>query len=123
MAEKLSSTLNSESDFIDPYEQPLEVDWSSIRTSSSNTSFFETYSNEILFILFYLIIISLVVVLAKRYSYVRTMLVVSVLYLALSFFATELHYTEALLVSIPVWMFWGFRFIKYGVLGVFKDKK
>ena len=62
------------------------------------------------------------VFLAKRYSYIRTMLMVSVLYLVLAFFATELHYNEALLVSIPVLIFWGFRFIKYGALDAFKDK-
>jgi len=109
--------------------QPLDIDdWiNSINSPKpSELSFYEKYGNELLLtgaLLSIFLIIYMFVFLAKKYSYVRVMLLISALYLMLIFLPYGLHYEEVLTMSLPIWIFWGFRFIKYGVLGVFKDKK
>ena len=88
-------------------------------------NFFERHSNELALtgaMLAIIVIIISIVFLAKKYSYIRTMLVLSALYLMVLFLSYGLRYEQILVMSLPVLIFWGIRFIKHGASGIFKDK-
>jgi len=102
-------------------EQQIEE----IGKNNEPLNFFDKYSSELALtgaILAIIVIIVSIVFLAKKYSYIRTMLLLSVLYLMLIFLPYGLRYEEVLVMSLPVLIFWGIRFIKHGASGIFKDK-
>jgi len=108
--------------------KPLEIDdWiDAIKPPPPpELNFFEKYSNELALtgaMLAIIVIIISIVFLAKKYSYIRTMLVLSALYLMVLFLSYGLRYEQILVMSLPVLIFWGIRFIKHGASGIFKDK-
>jgi hypothetical protein len=108
--------------------KPLEIDdWiDAIKPPPPpELNFFEKYSNELALtgaMLAIIVIIISIVFLAKKYSYIRTMLLLSALYLMVIFLPYGLRYEEILVMSLPVLIFWGIRFIKHGASGIFKDK-
>lgn len=104
----------------------LEEIFGTKEQAAPELNFFERHSNELALtgaMLAIIVIIISIVFLAKKYSYIRTMLVLSALYLMVLFLSYGLRYEQILVMSLPVLIFWGIRFIKHGASGIFKDKE
>ena len=68
-----------------------------------------------------LTLISFTTYLAARFSVVRTIAAVSIIWITISFFIRG-YLMDTILVSSPVFLFWLYRFIRYGPSKMFKDK-
>ena len=66
-------------------------------------------------------IISLTAYLSLRFSVIRTMAAVSIIWIVISFFMQG-YFMDSMLASSPVFLFWLYRFIRYGPSKMFKDK-
>ena len=68
-----------------------------------------------------LTLMSIVAYLAVKFSVVRTMAAVSIIWIVISFFMQG-YFMDSMLASSPVFHFWLYRFIRYGPSKMFKDK-
>ena len=68
-----------------------------------------------------LTLMSIVAYLAVKFSVVRTMAAVSIIWITISFFIQG-YLMDTMLASSPVFLFWLYRFIRYGPSNMFKDK-
>ena len=68
-----------------------------------------------------LTLMSIVAYLAVKFSVVRTMAAVSIIWIVISFFMQG-YFMDSMLASSPVFLFWLYRFIRYGPSKMFKDK-
>jgi len=68
-----------------------------------------------------LTLMSIVAYLAVKFSVVRTMAAVSIIWITISFFIQG-YLMDTMLASSPVFLFWLYRFIRFGPSKMFKDK-